>query len=200
MKLVEGKLITNFKEILNEARLGQLEQKTRQQTPKLADRADFVNTDYIGISKFGIFNFRTSSQGHPGNYWYQTIEVPDLQAKLMDEEITPQLMKRLLEEDDIRIFCDCLTGDMKILMADNTYKSIKDISEGDRVITHLGNIKTVKSKSSRPSFNDLLEIDLGDKKIRCTENHQFLVNINGNKEWIKAKDLTTDMELLELGD
>ena len=107
MKLVEGKLLTNFKEILNEARLGQLEQKTRQQTPKLADRADFVSTDYIGISKFGIFNFRTSSQTHPGNYWYQTIEVPDLQAKLIDENITPQLMKQLLEQDDIKIMCDC---------------------------------------------------------------------------------------------
>lgn len=51
MKLVDKKIITNLK-FLNEARLNQLEQKTRQQTPKLANRADFVNTDYIGISKF----------------------------------------------------------------------------------------------------------------------------------------------------
>lgn len=106
MKLVEGKLVTNFIEILNEARLGQLEQKTRQQTPKLADRADFVNTDYIGISKFGIFNFRTSSQAHPGNYWYQTIEIPDLQSKLMDENITADLIKRLVEQEDIKLYCD----------------------------------------------------------------------------------------------
>lgn len=106
MELVEGKLLTNFTEILNEARLGQLEQKTRQQTPKLANRADLVNTDYIGISKFGIFNFRTSSQAHPGSYWYQTIEIPDLQAKLTDEDITPDLMKRLLEQDDIKLYCD----------------------------------------------------------------------------------------------
>lgn len=106
MKLIEGKLLTNFKEILNEARLGQLEQKTRQQTPKLAGRADLVTTDYIGISKFGIFNFRTSSQAHPGNYWYQTVEVPDLQSKVMDEEITPDLIRRLLEQDDIKLYCD----------------------------------------------------------------------------------------------
>ena len=106
MKLIEGKLLTNFKEILNEARLGQLEQKTRQQTPKLADRADFVKSDYIGISKFGIFNFRTSSQAHPGYYWYQTIEIPNLQAKLMDEKITPDLMKYLIEQEDIKLFCD----------------------------------------------------------------------------------------------
>lgn len=200
MKLVEGRLLTNFKEILNEARIRELQSKTRSQTPKLADRADLVNTDYIGISKFGIFNFRTSSQTHPGNYWYQTLEVPNLSSKLQDEDITPDLIRYLVEQDDIKIYCDCLTGDMKVLMADNTYKSIKDISEGDKVITHLGNIKTVKGKSNRPAFNDLLEIDLGDKKIKCTKNHQFLVNNNGNKEWVKAKDLTEDMELLELGD
>lgn len=106
MKLIENKLVTNFAEILNEARLGQLEQKTRQQTPKLANRADLVNTDYIGISKFGIFNFRTSSQAHPGNYWYQTVEIPDLQSKLMDEQITPDLIRRLFEQEDIKLMCD----------------------------------------------------------------------------------------------
>lgn len=108
MKLVENKILTNFKEILKEAKLQQLDDKTRQQTPRLAGRADFVNTDYIGISKFGIFNFRTTSQTHPGSYWYQTIEIPDLQSKLEEaEEITPDLIKRLLEHDDIKVMCDC---------------------------------------------------------------------------------------------
>lgn len=200
MKLVEGRLLTNFKEILNEARIRELQSKTRSQTPKLADRADLVNTDYIGISKFGIFNFRTSSQTHPGNYWYQTLEVPNLSSKLQDEDITPDLIRYLVEQDDIKIYCDCLTEDMKILMSDGTYKNIKDIQEGDKVVTHLGNIKTVIGKSSRPSFDDLIELDLGNRKIKCTKNHQFLVLINGKETWVKAKDLTEDMELLELGD
>lgn len=200
MKLVEGRLLTNSKEILNEARIRELQSKTRSQTPKLADRADLVNTDYIGISKFGIFNFRTSSQTHPGNYWYQTLEVPNLSSKLQDEDITPDLIRYLVEQDDIKIYCDCLTEDMKILMSDGTYKNIKDIQEGDKVVTHLGNIKTVIGKSSRPSFDDLIELDLGNRKIKCTENHQFLVLINGKETWVKAKDLTEDMELLELGD
>lgn len=200
MKLVKGRLLTNSKEILNEARIRELQSKTRSQTPKLADRADLVNTDYIGISKFGIFNFRTSSQTHPGNYWYQTLEVPNLSSKLQDEDITPDLIRYLVEQDDIKIYCDCLTEDMKILMSDGTYKNIKDIQEGDKVVTHLGNIKTVIGKSSRPSFDDLIELDLGNRKIKCTENHQFLVLINGKETWVKAKDLTEDMELLELGD
>lgn len=106
MKIVEGKVITNFKELLNEARMGQLAGKTRSQTPKLADRADFVNTDYIGISKFGIFNFRTTSQTHQGSYWYQTIEIPDLGSKLQDEKITPDLIRELFERGDIKVYCD----------------------------------------------------------------------------------------------
>ena len=106
MKLIENRILTNFKEILNEARMGELQNKTRTQTPKLADRADLVNTDYIGISKFGIFNFRTSSQTNPGNYWYQTLEVPDLLAKVQDEKITPELIKELVESDDIKVYCD----------------------------------------------------------------------------------------------
>ena len=105
--LTEGITINlSNKQILTEARMKQLVQKTRSQTPALADRSDFVNTDYIGISKFGIFNFRTTSQTHPGSYWYQTIEIPDLQAKLIDENITPDLMRRFFEQDDIKVYCD----------------------------------------------------------------------------------------------
>ena len=191
--------LSNF-QILTEARIQQLRDKTRSQTPKLADRADFLKTDYIGISKFGIFNFRTTSQTNPGKYWYQTIEIPNLAEKLLDEDITPELIRSLLEQDDIKLYCDCLTGDTKILMSDNTEKAIKDIQEGDKVITHTGAIKTVRGKSNRPAYDDLLELDLGDRKIKCTKNHQFLVDNNGKQEWIKAKDLTTDMSLLELGD
>lgn len=195
------KLLKTNNKILLEAKLHQLETKTRQQTPKLADRADFVTTTYIGISKFGIFNFKTTSQSSPGNVWYQTIEVKDM-ANLFDEndEITASDIQRMFQTQDIRLFCDCLTEDMKILMSDGTYKNIKDIQEGDKVVTHLGNIKTVTGKSSRPSFDDLIELDLGNRKIKCTENHQFLVLINGKETWVKAKDLTEDMELLELGD
>ena len=97
--------LSNF-QILTEARIQQLRDKTRSQTPKLADRADFLKTDYIGISKFGIFNFRTTSQTNPGKYWYQTIEVPNLAEKLLDEDITPELIRSLLEQDDIKLYCD----------------------------------------------------------------------------------------------
>lgn len=97
----------NLKQLLNEARLTNLRTKTTKETPKLASRSDFVTTDYIGISKFGIFNFRTTSQTNPGNYWYQTLEIPDLESRVMDEDITPELIKELVEQSDIKIYCDC---------------------------------------------------------------------------------------------
>lgn len=101
------KLLKTNNKILLEAKLYQLETKTRQQTPKLADRADFVTTTYIGISKFGIFNFKTTSQSSPGNVWYQTIEVKDM-ANLFDEndEITASDIQRMFQTQDIRLFCD----------------------------------------------------------------------------------------------
>lgn len=108
-EIKESSLILNLanKGILTEARMNQLQYKTRSQTPKLADRADFVNTDYIGISKNGIFNFRTTSQSRPGKYWYQTIEIPNLSEKLLDEEITPDFIRTLMEQDDIKVYCNC---------------------------------------------------------------------------------------------
>lgn len=105
MKLIK---INNSNRILLEAKLHQLEAKTRQQTPKLADRADFVTTTYIGISKFGIFNFKTTSQSSPGNVWYQTIEVKDM-STLFDEneEITAADIQRMFQTKDIRLMCEC---------------------------------------------------------------------------------------------
>ena len=101
------KIIKLKNKILLEAKLNQLETKTRQQTPKLADRADFVTTTYIGISKFGIFNFKTTSQNSPGNVWYQTIEVKDM-VNLFDDdqEITGADIQRMFQTQDIRLYCD----------------------------------------------------------------------------------------------
>lgn len=92
---------------LNEARIKELQDKTRNQTPRLASRSDFVNSDYIGISKFGIYNFRTTSQTHDGNFWYQTLEVPDLQSLVMNENIDTDFIRQLIEQRDIKIYCDC---------------------------------------------------------------------------------------------
>ena len=197
------KVLEENNKILLEAKMRELLNLTRTQTPKLYNRSDFITPRYLGISKFGILNFQTNSQTHndEGAKWYQTVEIVDMLAKLDENEpVTSDVVKDLFNNSDLKIYCDCLAGDMEVLMADGTYKKIKDVEEGDLVITHKGNTKLVRGKSIRPSFDDLLEIDLGDRKIKCTENHQFLVNKNGKHKWVYAKDLTPDMELLELND
>ena len=113
-----------YQKPLTEARMGQLAGKTRSQTDNIGNRVNGfekvykngiavgtrelpkMSTDYIGISKFGIFNFRTTSQTHQGSYWYQTIEIPDLGTKLQDEKITPDLIRELFERGDIKVYCD----------------------------------------------------------------------------------------------
>ena len=89
--------------LLLEKRMNQMISDTANQTPRLASRSDFVTSEYIGMSKFGIFNFRTTSQTNPGYYWFQSIEVPDLASKVIDEDITPEFIKGLLEDEDIKV-------------------------------------------------------------------------------------------------
>ena len=93
--------------ILLEKRMNQMMSDTENQTPKLAGRADFVKSDYIGMSKFGIYNFRTTSQTNQGLFWFQQLEVPDLASKVIDEDITIDFIKNLVEANDIKVYCDC---------------------------------------------------------------------------------------------
>lgn len=195
-------------QVLNEANLNQIRSKqmnsTRDQDKRRNERSTQITSEYMGISKFGIFNFRTTSQTHPGYFWYQTIECPNIinLADIIDdpeEHIEVRDIDVLLKANDVMIFCDCLTKGNKILMADGTYKDISEIREGDYVITHNGNKKLVKAFISRPNDENILKISVGGKTIKCTKNHKFLVMNNGKEEWVLARDLTTDMKLLSLG-
>lgn len=195
-------------EKLDEANMNQIRSKqmnsNREQDKRRNARASQIASEYMGISKFGIFNFRTQSQTHPGYYWYQTIECPNIigLADIIEdpeEHIEVKDIDVLLKANDVMIFCDCLTKGNKILMADGTYKDISEIREGDYVITHNGNKKLVKAFISRPNDENILKISVGGKTIKCTKNHKFLVMNNGKEEWVLARDLTTDMKLLSLG-
>ena len=89
----------------------------------------------------------------------------------------------------------CLTGDTEVLLADcKTTKQIKDMKDGDRVITV--NPKTLLDEPSDiHSFfckmpDKLFEITTyNGQKIKATSNHPFLINNNGKYEWINLEDL-----------
>jgi len=89
----------------------------------------------------------------------------------------------------------CLTGDTDVLLSDRlTIKKIKDMKDGDRVITV--NPKTLAEEPSDiHSFfskmpDKLFEITtISGRKIKATANHPFLVNNKGIHEWKNVEDL-----------
>lgn len=92
--------------ILKEEKIFNLLNKTERDTPKLAGRADFIYPKYIGLSKTGIFHFKTNSQTNPGYSWYQTIEIKNMQTLASTADtITPELVKKWFEIADVNIFC-----------------------------------------------------------------------------------------------
>lgn len=91
---------------LTEERIFNLLNKTKRDTPKLASRADFITPKYIGLSKSGIFHFKTNSQSRPGYSWYQTIEIKNLGTLASSvETVTPDLVKKWFEIADVNIYC-----------------------------------------------------------------------------------------------
>ena len=93
---------------LLEMRLDQIKQKSRNQDPERINRSRKVKTTYIGMSKFGILNFKTTSQTRTG-YHYQTLEFKDM-GYFQDiiksgNKIMPDDIKKALKEQDVNIFC-----------------------------------------------------------------------------------------------
>ena len=92
------KILFENNKILVEAKMRELLNNTRTQTPKLYNRSDFITPRYLGISKFGVFNFQSNSQTHndEGAKWYQTVEIVDMLAKLDENEpVTSDVVKDL---------------------------------------------------------------------------------------------------------
>lgn len=83
----------------------------------------------------------------------------------------------------------CFVGDTPIAMAGGTFKKIKDVKVGDRVVTWDNGVWTEGTVSNTmvSETNTILkmEFDKG-KKIFCTPEHPFYVK---DKGWVEAKDI-----------
>ena len=96
----------------------------------------------------------------------------------------------------------CLTGDTEILMSDRiTIKKIKDMKDGDKVITV--NPETLLDEPSDiHSFfskmpDKLFKITtISGRTIKATANHPFLVNNNGKPEWKNLEDLKLNDKMI----
>lgn len=95
---------------LYEARAGQLKNKTKMEDPARVEKSKNVKSTYIGMSKFGILNFKTTSESRNG-YHYQTVEFQDMKPfqDLIKKngKIMPDDIKKELNDSDINLFCSC---------------------------------------------------------------------------------------------
>jgi predicted phage terminase large subunit-like protein len=93
----------------------------------------------------------------------------------------------------------CMTGDTPVLMADGQEKSLRDIRPGDLVATYKeGRITTSRVNNWKSSGVDkIFTIKTQSGKIvRANERHPFLVDLHGERKWIRLKELAPGMLLV----
>ena len=97
----------NESELL-EAKASQLRNKTKSEDPARVKKSRNVKTKYIGMSKFGVLNFKTTSESRNG-YHYQTIEFQSLKPfeELIKKngKIIPTDVEKAFNEQDINVYC-----------------------------------------------------------------------------------------------
>ena len=88
----------------------------------------------------------------------------------------------------------CVTGETKVMLADGTFKEIKNINAGEFINT-LEGPKEVNFNTKYDDAN-IYEIEMEDgTTIKCTHNHKFLVKQEWSEDeendcWKAAEDLT----------
>ena len=100
--------MTNHDKQLNEMKLSQIKQKSKNKDPERINRSRKVKSTYLGMSKFGILNFKTTSQSRNGHH-YQTIEFKDMKPfediVKAGKEIMPLDVKAQLQNQDVNVWC-----------------------------------------------------------------------------------------------
>lgn len=105
VKVIDKKLDES---VLNEMKLSQIKQKSKNQDPERINRSRKVKSTYLGMSKFGILNFKTTSQSRNGHH-YQTVEFKNMKPfediVKAGKEIMPMDVKKQLQEQDVNVWC-----------------------------------------------------------------------------------------------
>jgi hypothetical protein len=202
IKLLKSEhLIENFKVLrskkgyLVEANMNQLKRKTLAEDPTRAKKSKHVQSKYIGISKYGVLNFMTSSESHSGVQWYQEVQFPSFQGFMniveSGDTVDAVDVKKAMMSDNIKI--SCFTEDVIVKTLDGD-KKIKDIKVGDKVLTHTGKYQEVLQTFENDYAGDMIEIN----GIKSTPNHPYLVLLpDGTVDWKMACEITEGMQLLE---
>lgn len=96
----------------------------------------------------------------------------------------------------------CVVEGTKVQMADGTLKNIEDINVGDYVRTLSGESEvkiTWCPETLDEGTPECISITFDDGyNVIVSETHKFLVSIEDKFEWIDAKDLTSEMDIIQL--
>lgn len=96
----------------------------------------------------------------------------------------------------------CMTGDTLILMSNGEQKELRNIKIGDEVATYeQGNISTSKIANWKSCGPDcVFEIRTSSGiKVKANERHPFLVCRNGEREWVRLRDLKVNDKMIRVG-
>jgi hypothetical protein len=111
--------------------------------------------------------------------------------------------RQRLQPDARIVIVMCMTGDTPVLMADKTEKPLRDIRPGDLVATYedgaitTANVANWKSSGVDSVFT--IQTQSG-RMIRANERHPFLVDFDGERKWIRLRDLRPGMLLVATKD
>jgi predicted phage terminase large subunit-like protein len=111
--------------------------------------------------------------------------------------------RQRLQPDARIVIVMCMTGDTPVLMADKTEKPLRDVRPGDLVATYedgaitTANVANWKSSGVDSVFT--IQTQSG-RMIRANERHPFLVDFDGERKWIKLRDLRPGMLLVATKD
>jgi predicted phage terminase large subunit-like protein len=101
------------------------------------------------------------------------------------------------------IVIQCMTGDTPVLMHTGTYRFLKNIKVGDSVATY-NNGELSEAKVLNWQSNGVDKVwkirTTSDTIVRANERHPFLVDDNGDRKWIRLKELKVGMLLVKLKD
>lgn len=93
----------------------------------------------------------------------------------------------------------CMTGDTDVLRTDGTTTKLRDIRPGDQVATYEnGKITTSRINNWRSSGVDSIHTVRTQSGIilRANERHPFLVDFEGERKWVRLKNLKPGMSLV----
>lgn len=97
----------------------------------------------------------------------------------------------------------CMVGDTPVLMADGAERRLDSLVAGDEIATFdQGRLVASKVSAIRSNGRDpVLEITtISGKIVRANGRHPFMVTLNGELKWIRARSLTTDHKIVALRD